>query len=337
MTQNKIKVGINGFGRIGRLAMRVILESYSDKIEIIAINDLTTPENLAYLYNNDTTYRKPNTQILLMGGSFKIKDSLQEIKLFANKEPILDQWKDVDILLECTGFFLTSELATLHLNAGAKKIILSAPAKDDTILTELIGVTKVFDKSAKIVSNASCTTNCVTPILSGLIEELDLRGTQIKSVTGLTIHALTATQNIQDGVSSKDFRSGRSAFVNMIPSKTGAQKSTIKLLPKLENKFSLSSLRVPIITGSVVYLNIVFDGVVTKNDLESMLQIISLKEPKVIEYSLDELVSSDIIQNTHSCIIDSLQTSVTNNVGQIVLWYDNEWGYANRLVEMILV
>jgi glyceraldehyde 3-phosphate dehydrogenase len=328
----KIKIGINGFGRIGRLALRIINQYYCDQLEVITINDLTNPSNLAYLYNYDTTYGYAQKPLSELDGKLILDN--QTIKVYANKEPTPDQWQGVDILLECSGFYLTTELCNLHLKAGAKKILISAPAKDDLIETLVLGVNDHKDFSAaNIISNASCTTNCITPILRGL---LDNQFT-INGVDGVTVHAVTNSQSVQDGVSAKDFRSGRAAYTNLIPTKTGAQKATAKLIPELEGKLSISSLRVPIMTGSVVYLNITTNKVYKEQEVNLILTKIAAKHPKLINFSTNELVSSDIVQSSYSVTIDSLLTKVNGNVVSLVLWYDNEWGYTNRLVEMALL
>jgi glyceraldehyde 3-phosphate dehydrogenase len=326
----KIKVAINGFGRIGRLTARILLEKYSDKIELVSVNDLTSSDNLAYLFKHDSTYKDSNIEVKSKEG-FLILDG-QKVKVFANKEPIVDQWKDVDVLLECTGKFLTSELANLHIQAGAKKVVLSAPAKDDTISTFVIGCNEKGIKSNTIISNASCTTNCISPALKAITDSID-----VDSAMGITVHAITATQVIQDGPSQKDFRDGRASSINLIPSKTGASKAVELVVPKIKGKLSLSSLRAPVITGSYIYLVIDAKRKYTIDEVNLILKQSSRKHPDVIEYSTEELVSTDIIGNSHSCIIDSKLTETLGNQIKVVLWYDNEWGYSNRLADMVLL
>jgi glyceraldehyde 3-phosphate dehydrogenase len=340
----KLRVAINGFGRIGRLTARNLINKHSDKVDIVAVNDLTTPENLAYLFKFDSTYRIFEKPVEVVdGGNLKIGDEI--IKVLAEREPAKLPWKDmdIDVVLECTGRFLSKELASLHLSAGAKKVVLSAPAKDKEILTVVQGVnvpsiyyeegdfadTDNLSK-AQIVSNASCTTNCVAPALKVLSRNFDLINT-----SAITVHAYTATQMLQDGPSMKDFRDGRAAAANMIPSKTGAAKAVALVLPELEGKLMLSSIRVPVITGSMVYLvaNLASDTSVEEVNAAFKKSTESYNK-NILEYSTDEIVSSDIIQNSHSSILDSTLTEVSGKTVKLVLWYDNEWGYSNRLAEL---
>lgn len=326
-----IKVGINGFGRIGRLSARIIAEKYSGQIEIVAINDLSDINNLVYLYNHDTAYRAPKYDASIVGESLVINGD--SIKVYANKVITTGMWEGVDVVLECTGYYLTSELAKTHIDTGgSKQVLLSAPAKSDEIPTIVMGANLL---QGDIISNASCTTNCIAPILSNLVGAYN-----ILSVSGVTVHANTATQYIQDGISPKDLRSGRAGFVNLIPTTTGAHKAIVKVVPQLAGKISLSSLRAPVITGSVVYLTLSLTGEVTVTDINDELYNIAQIYPDIIEYSTDEIVSSDIIGNSHSVIIDSKLTSSifdgTNSLVQLVLWYDNEWGYSNRLIETMI-
>jgi glyceraldehyde 3-phosphate dehydrogenase len=323
----KIKVAINGFGRIGRLTARILIEN-NYNIEIVSVNDLTSAENLAYLFQHDSTYK--DTKIEVSFENDYIILNKQKIKVFANKEPIDNQWKDIDVVLECTGKFLTQELAQLHIKAGAKKVILSAPAKDDTIPTFVIGCNESLIQKQPIISNASCTTNCLAPVLKIISEKIN-----IESIMGVTVHAITATQAIQDGPSNKDFRDGRACSINLIPSKTGASKAVEIVVPRIKGKLNLSSLRAPVITGSCIYVFIVTNNEYTKEEINNILN--TNKIEKIVEYSTEELVSSDIIGNNHSSIIDSKLTEVLDKQIKLVLWYDNEWGYANRLADMILL
>jgi glyceraldehyde 3-phosphate dehydrogenase len=321
----KIKVAINGFGRIGRLTARIIIDKYPN-IEIVSVNDLTSADNLAYLYKHDSTYRETSHKVTSGLGWLKINNF--KIKVFANKEPIADQWNDIDVLLECTGKFLTRDLANLHLLAGAKKVVLSAPAKDDTIPTFVIGCNQKEAKKHDIISNASCTTNCLAPVLKILDENLD-----IKSAMGVTIHAITATQVIQDGPSQKEFRDGRASSINLIPSKTGASKAVELVVPSIKGKLNLSSIRAPVITGSCIYLFLNTNSKHTRDEINSILKNNAIKS--IIEYSSEELVSTDVIGNHHSSIVDSNLTETLDKQVKVVLWYDNEWGYSNRLADII--
>jgi glyceraldehyde 3-phosphate dehydrogenase len=325
MSMKNIKVAINGFGRIGRLTAKVIIAKYPN-IEIVSVNDLTSPENLAYLFKHDSSYRETDIKVGSNATHIILND--KKIKVFANKEPVPNQWEGVDIVLECTGKFLTRDLAQLHINAGAKKVILSAPAKDDTIPTFVIGCNEKLIKDNTIISNASCTTNCISPVLK-VVDSL----ISIKSIMGVTVHAVTATGVIQDGPSQKDFRDGRASSINLIPSKTGASKAVELVVPSIKGKLSLSSLRAPVITGSCIFLYIQASKSHTVEEINAGLKKGAIKD--IIQYSTEELVSTDIIGNSYSSIIDSKLTEVQGNQVKLVLWYDNEWGYSNRLADML--
>jgi glyceraldehyde 3-phosphate dehydrogenase len=326
------KVAINGFGRIGRLAARNILTKFPD-LEIVAVNDLTSPENLAYLFKYDSTYRQFEYDVATDGENLIIhKPSGQvKIKVLSQKDPAMLPWSDlgVDVVLECTGRFLTREAANLHLQNGVKKVVLSAPAKDEDIATTVLGVNSL--PTDNVISNASCTTNCVSPALKVLNDIF-----RIEEAVGITVHAYTATQLLQDGPSQKDYRDGRAAGINMIPSKTGAAKAVYKVLPELKGKLGLSAIRVPVITGSMVYLTLNLEKDFDKQAINNAFKAAADNQLKgILEFSTEELVSGDIIQNSHSCIVDGNLTEVLGKTAKVVLWYDNEWGYANRLVEVI--
>ncbi len=338
---NKIKLGINGFGRIGRLATRIILTKYLDKIEIVGINDLTSPENLAYLFEFDSTYRRFEYPVKTEGGKIIIPSLQVSIPVFSQPDPKLIPWKSVraEIILECTGRFLTEELASLHLQEGIEKIILSAPAKDKQTPTLVIGVNTSNPQiseiaTSKIISNASCTTNCIAPALKVLTQNF-----KFQNIMALTAHAYTATQFLQDSPTKKDFRDGRAAAVNAIPSTTGAAKAVELVLPELKGKVNLSSLRIPVVTGSYIYLvaNLEPGSIIpTKEELNKVFAEASSTYLKnILEYSEANLVSGDAIGNPHSCIFDASLTEINANSIKVVLWYDNEWGYANRLVELV--
>jgi glyceraldehyde 3-phosphate dehydrogenase len=331
----KLKVAINGFGRIGRLATRIILTKYPE-LNLVAVNDLTSAENLSYLLAHDTTYRTFSKKVEVKNGSLWI-DGNKEIQVLSEANPADLPWKSlgVDVVLECSGRFLTKELAMGHIQAGAKKVILSAPAKSDDIKTVVLGGNLGFTDniSDEIVSNASCTTNCVVPVLKILQDQFE-----IKHAVGLTAHAYTATQVLQDGPTKKDFRDGRAAAQNMIPSATGAAKAVELVLPELKGLVSLSSLRVPVICGSMVFLTCNLGKPTTKDVLGEIFLKASQGELKsLLEFSTDQLVSSDIIGNSHSCILDwgGSEVLADGQIVKLVLWYDNEWGYANRLVDLL--
>ena len=337
---NKIKLGINGFGRIGRLATRIILTKYSEMIEIVAVNDLTSAENLAYLLQFDSTYRRFEHTVVGENSSISIPDLKIQFPVFSQPDPKLIPWSKVgtEVILECTGRFLNTELASCHIQTGLKKIILSAPAKDNSIPTIVLGVNDELLKldqvmKSMIISNASCTTNCIAVALKVLNDNFD-----ILNVMALTAHAYTATQFLQDGPTKKEFRDGRAAAINTIPSTTGAAKAVELVLPNLKGKINLSSLRVPVISGSYIYLVVNF-----KNESPSIDKLnLIFKQASagilsnILDYSENDLVSSDVIGNPYSCVFDSKLTEVNGNSAKLVLWYDNEWGYSNRLVELIL-
>jgi glyceraldehyde 3-phosphate dehydrogenase len=338
--KNKKRIAINGFGRIGRLATRIILKRFPE-MEVVAINDLTSVENLAYLFQHDSTYRNYDGTVETNKNHIII-DGTHKIKVFSEKDAANLPWKElnIDVVLECTGFYLTRELAQVHITAGAKKVILSAPAKSDDIKTVVFGANVSRDDLSDylgedILSNASCTTNCISPVLNVLQEQFALH-----SIFGLTNHAYTATQPLQDGPTKKDFRDGRAGAINLIPSKTGAAKAVELVLPDLIGKINLSSLRVPVQVGSMVYVVAQLeDGQTTsREEVNFDFQTAANTYLKgILEYSEADLVSSDIIGNPHSVIFDSQLTEVLDNTVKLVIWYDNEWGYSNRLVELARV
>jgi glyceraldehyde 3-phosphate dehydrogenase len=335
--ENKKRIAINGFGRIGRLATRIILQKFPE-MEVVAINDLTSVENLAYLFKHDSTYRTFEGKVETSKNQI-IVDNKHKIKVFSEKDASNLPWKElnIDVVLECTGFYLTRELAQSHITAGAKKVILSAPAKSDDIKTVVFGANIRNDDFAdyleeNILSNASCTTNCIAPVLNVLQEQFALH-----SIFGLTNHAYTATQPLQDGPTKKDFRDGRAGAVNLIPSKTGAAKAVELVLPDLAGKINLSSLRVPVQVGSMVYVVAQLEEGQTTSVEEVNFDFQTAADTYlkgILEYSESDLVSSDIVGNSHSIVFDSQLTEVLDNTVKLVIWYDNEWGYSNRLVEL---
>jgi glyceraldehyde 3-phosphate dehydrogenase len=325
----KKRIAINGFGRIGRLTVRNIIQKYSENIDIIAINDLSSAENLAYLYNYDSTYHSPEHKMHVNNkGGLTIKDN--EIQVFSQKNPLLLPWENlnIDIVIECTGHFNTSKLASQHITSGAKKVLLSAPSKDKETYTTVLGVNSI-DSGQKIISNASCTTNCIAPVLYCLEESFGItRG------SGITVHAFTSTQSLQDSPSSKDFRKSRAATVNLIPSSTGASDAITEVIPVLAGKISLSALRVPVNTGSFVQLVLELKKDSNKEDILKSLENYCAKNPNIAAITKDPIVSTDIIGTSQSVIIDSDLLQYKNNLLTIVLWYDNEWGYSARLADL---
>lgn len=326
----KIKVGINGFGRIGRLVTRAILANYKDQIELVAVNDLTDSATLAHLFKFDSTHGK------YPGSVTAGKDSLtidgQEVKVWAERDPGNLKWGEVgvEVVVESTGFFTEKAKAELHLKAGAKKVIISAPGKGD-VTTVVLGVNdEAITSDAHIYSNASCTTNCLAPLVKVLDDAYGIK-------TGLmtTIHAYTGDQRLLDAP-HRDLRRARSAAVNVIPTSTGAAKSVALVLPHLEGKLDGGAVRVPVPTGSLTDFTAVVNAETTAEEVNALFKKAASGAMKgILEYSEDELVSSDIVGNPHSSIYDSKLTKVFGNLIKVISWYDNEVGYSNRTAELI--
>lgn len=332
-----INVAINGFGRIGRMVLRA---GYKDKkINFVAINDLTDTENLAYLLEHDSAQGKFAEKVSSSNDNIIIGN--KKIKVFAEKDPNKLPWKKlkVDVVVESTGRFTDPKNAALHLKAGAKKVLISAPCKcesnvcpADTAMFVLgVNEKKYNKKKHKIISNASCTTNCVAPVLKIINDHFG-----VKNCFFSTVHAYTSSQKVVDGPDKK-LRKGRAAAVNIIPSTTGADVATTKVIPELKGKVKGMAFRVPVSNGSVTDFNIITKKEVTVEKVNSLLKKMAKTKYKgVIEYSEEELVSTDIIHNPHSSIIDSKLTYVLGkNKLKLVSWYDNEWGYSSRLIDMI--
>ena len=330
------KIGINGFGRIGRLVTRVLLEKFSDKVEIVAVNDLTDSENLAYLFQYDTSYKKYPGNVSYSDGQIHVtKDgaSTADMTVLSEKDPEKLPWGDlgVDTVIESTGFFRTEELASKHITAGAKRVVLSAPGKGGNIPTVVLGVNE--NPGSPLSSNASCTTNSVAPV----IEILDRR-IGFDYLWGLTVHSYTSSQVLQDGPSRKKLRDGRAAAQNMIPTTTGSAKAIFEVMPHLKGKVSMSALRVPTITGSMVYLTTTLSKDIDLEGLNTILEeeASSFRYRGIVQCNYDKLVSSDIIMSPYSSIINMDLIELNGRELKMVLWYDNEWAYANRLAEMVV-
>lgn len=324
----KTRIAINGFGRIGRLTFRELMKNR--KVEVVAINDLTDNETLAHLLKYDSAHGP-------FDGTVKATDEhiivgRKKILATAIRNPAELPWKKnkVDVVLECTGIFTTEEKASLHLEAGAKKVILSAPAKSDSIKTIVLGVNhEDIKRTDKILSNASCTTNCLAPLVKVIQENWGLvQG----SMT--TIHAYTGDQNIQDAP-HKDLRRSRAAAMNIVPTSTGAAKAVTKVLDGIDGKLFAMAVRVPVITGSLVELNVMLEKETDVNKINRTFKRYANGELKgILQYCEDPIVSSDIVRNPHSSIFDSQLTQVSGNLVKIVSWYDNEAGYSARLAEL---
>lgn len=322
------KIAINGFGRIGRLTFRNLLQK--EGVEIVAINDLTDNKTLAHLLKYDSAQGafegtvEATDEALIVNG--------KEIKAYAQRNPEELPWSelDVDLVLECTGFFRTKELAGLHLKAGAKDVVISAPAKGDDVQTIVLGVNEeILDRRKNVFSNASCTTNCMAPVVKVI---LDNWGIKVGSMT--TTHAYTGDQRMQDAPHA-DLRRARAAAFNIVPTSTGAAKAVGKVLPEVAGKISAMSLRVPVITGSLIEMNVVVEKGCTAEEVNAKFKEASEGRMKgVLQYCTDPIVSSDIVRNPHSSIFDSLLTEVNGDMLKVVSWYDNEAGYSARLADL---
>lgn len=326
-----IKVGINGFGRIGRNAFKVMVEKYNNEIEVVGINDLTDSKTLAHLLKYDSCFGKFDGEVSY--GEDNIVVNGKSIKIYKEKDPAVIPWKEcgAEVIIECTGRFTKKVDAQKHLQAGAKKVIISAPATDEDI-TIVMGVNEDKYDPAKhnIISNASCTTNCLAPFAKVLDENFG-----IKKGLMTTVHSFTNDQVILDGPHS-DLRRARSASQSIIPTKTGAAKAVALVLPQLEGKFNGFALRVPTPTVSIVDLVVETEKPVTKDSVNEVLKAASESSMKeILGYSDEPLVSVDYVGDARSSIIDSLSTMVIgDNMLKVISWYDNEWGYSNRIVDL---
>ncbi len=322
-------IAINGFGRIGRLTFRELLTK--DNVEVVAINDLTDAHTLAHLLKYDSNQGRFPGEV-----SYEGKDRLivngKSIKLYAERDPANLPWKElqIDVVAECTGIFRDKDSAGKHLTAGAKRVIISAPAKDD-VKTVVIGVNEdTITDSDKIISNASCTTNCLAPIAMVLDEEFGIQKGYIN-----TIHAYTADQSLQDAPHS-DLRRARAAAQSIIPTTTGAAAAVGLVLPKLKGKLDGIATRVPVPTGSMTDLVAVLNKDVTVDEINAAIKKATEGKLKgIVEYTEDPIVSIDIVGSRYSSIFDSQITSANGNLIKVVAWYDNEYGYSARTAELV--
>jgi len=325
-----IKVAINGFGRIGRNVFR-IAEKRPD-LQIVAVNDMFSPQDLGILLKYDSIYGPFDGEVEVTGDGFKVNG--KAIKVLSEKDPSKLPWKDlgVELVVESTGVFRKREQVAMHLGAGAKKAILTVPSKDPIDRTIVLGVNdEMLKPEDKIVSNASCTTNCLAPIAKVLHNSFT-----IKKGLMTTIHAYTNDQRILD-LAHKDPRRARAAALNIIPTTTGAAKAIGEVIPELKGKLDGMAMRVPVPTGSIVDLVCEVEKSVSREQVnEAMLAAASGPMKGILQYCTDPIVSSDVIRNPHSSIFDSLSTMVIDgNFVKVVSWYDNEWGYSNRVVDLI--
>jgi glyceraldehyde 3-phosphate dehydrogenase len=326
-----VRVGINGFGRIGRNFFRAALASGAD-IEIVAANDLGDVKTMAHLLKYDTILGRLADEVAVTDEGIRVGD--RTLKILAERDPAQLPWKDlgVDVVVESTGFFTDATKAKAHVDAGAKKVIISAPAKNEDI-TVVMGVNHTdYDPAAHtVISNASCTTNCLAPMAKAINDEFGI-------VKGLmtTIHAYTADQNLQDGP-HKDLRRARAAALNMVPTSTGAAKAIGLVLPELKGKLDGYAMRVPVPTGSATDLTIEVSREVTVEEVNAAVRK-AAEEGALkgyLTYTEDPIVSSDIVTDPASCIFDAGLTKVFGNQVKVLGWYDNEWGYSNRLVDLV--
>ena len=345
-----VRVAINGYGRIGRVVHRVILQKFSQDVEVVAINAGTSTDlqGWAYLLKYDSNYgvlaghdisvreepkaegaEKPNPKLGLL-----VVDG-KEIVVFSQKDPTLLPWRDlnVDVVVESTGHFLTTDKAQAHITAGGKHVIISAPSKDDTP-TYVMSVNEKAYHGEQVVSNASCTTNCITPVAKVIEETFG-----IEKAMMTTIHAYTSDQELQDG-GHKDYRRARAAAKNIVPTSTGATKAAAQALPALDDKFNGLAIRVPVSVGSLSDFTFLLKRSTTPEEVNDALKRAAESDEykRILAVTHDPIVSSDIVGDSHSSIVDlSLTQVVGGNMVKVVAWYDNEWGYSNRLVEEIVL
>ena len=324
-----VRVAINGFGRIGRVTARLILQR-SD-IELVAVNDLTDNATLAHLFKYDSVHGVfpgevgHDEQHLVLGG--------RRIRAFAAKDPATLPWGDlgIDVVIESTGHFLTRELASAHIKAGAKRVILSAPAKESGIKSVVLGVNEhILDGTEDMISNASCTTNCAAPMIKVV---QDLCGIESGYIT--TVHSFTGDQRLHDAP-HKDLRRARAATVSMVPTTTGAAKAITRIFPELDGRLGGGGIRVPVPDGSITDITCRVKDLKTADEINAYFRSLAEGRLKgILRYTEDPIVSVDIVGDPHSCIFDAQLTSVVGNMVKVMGWYDNEYGYSSRLVDLL--
>ena len=326
---SKIKVGINGFGRIGRLVFRAAQER--NDVQVVAINDLIDVDYMAYMLRYDSVHGKFDGKVEVKDGALVVNG--QAIRISAEKNPADLKWGEVgaEYVVECTGLFLTKEKVQGHIDAGAKRVVMSAPSKDDTPMF-VYGVNHKKYAGEAFVSNASCTTNCLAPVVKVLHENFGI-------IEGLmtTVHATTSTQKTVDGPSSKDWRGGRAAAANIIPSSTGAAKAVGVVIPEMKGKLTGMSFRVPTINVSVVDLTCRLEKACTYDDVKAAMKKASENELKgVLGYTEDAVVSTDFVTDPRTSIFDAgAGIQLNANFVKVVSWYDNEWGYSNKILDLM--
>jgi glyceraldehyde 3-phosphate dehydrogenase len=325
-----IRVAINGFGRIGRNFLRAALSAHPGKLEFVGINDITDVKTLAHLLKYDSVHGRFNGAVSVEGSSIVVNG--QDIPISASKTIEGLPWSNADIVIESTGIYTKKDECLKHVANGAKKVIISAPAKDKVDATVVMGVNDhILTGSEQVISNASCTTNCLAPMVKVLHDSF---GVEQGMMT--TIHAYTNDQRILD-LPHSDLRRARSAAINIIPTSTGAAKAVGEVMPELKGKLDGFALRVPVPDGSVTDFTATVKKAAAKEEVNAALKAAAEGALKgILEYSEDPLVSSDIVGNPHSCILDAGSTMVIGNTVKVVGWYDNEWGYSNRLVDLVV-
>ena len=327
---NKIKIGINGFGRIGRLVFRAASENKN--IQVVGINDLIDTNYMSYLLKYDTTHSKFDGSISVNGNNLEVNG--KKIRVTNEKDPSKLNWSEVEAeyVIESTGLFLTKDSAKGHIKSGAKKVIMSAPSKDDTPMIVMGINNKQYTNDMDFVSNASCTTNCLAPLAKVLHDNFGI-------VNGLmtTVHATTASQKIVDGPSTKDWRGGRAAFANIIPSSTGAAKAVGKIIPELDGKLTGMAFRVPIIDVSVIDLTVNLKSSTNYKNICLAMKNASENDLKgIMGHTEEDVVSTDFIGDSRTSIFDAGAGIMLNDkFVKVVSWYDNEWGYSSKIVELI--
>jgi glyceraldehyde 3-phosphate dehydrogenase len=328
-----IKIGINGFGRIGRMVFRAAVQNFADSVEIVGINDLLEPDYLAYMLKYDSVHGRFKGDVAVDGNTLVVNG--KKIRLTAVKNPAELKWDEVgaDVVIESTGLFLTKETAEAHLKAGAKKVILSAPSKDDTPMF-VYGVTDKTYAGQAIISNASCTTNCLAPVAKVLNDTFG-----IKRGLMTTVHAATATQKTVDGPSNKDWRGGRGILENIIPSSTGAAKAVGVVIPELNKKLTGMAFRVPTSDVSVVDLTVELEKEASYADICAAMKAASEGAMKgVLGYTEDKVVATDFRGESCTSVFDAeAGIALDKTFVKVVSWYDNEWGYSNKCLEMARV
>lgn len=338
-----IKIAINGFGRIGRIFFRQVCGH--PELDIVAVNDLGTPENLAYLLKYDTVYGRYEKEVSINGNKLVIgpaphkatQDGKHEVLMFSEKDPAKLPWKDlgIDIVIESTGVFDSRDEAAAHLNAGAKRVVITAPAKDDITPTATPNVFEDVLKSDKVTANASCTTNAINPVAAVMLANPGIKKAMLN-----TIHGYTATQGLVDGPDRKgDFRRARAAAQNIVPSTTGAAKATARVIKELEGKFDGIAIRVPVISGSLIDFTFVASRPTSVEEINNIFKEAAAQPAwqGILTVTEDPIVSSDILGNPHGSIVDLALTRVVDgDLVKVFSWYDNEWGYCAMLLKHVL-